>query len=40
MKKYAPHVLNVQGGSVTADMVKHQKSYAIVNTPIPLPGFT
>lgn len=33
MKKYAPHVLNVQGGSVTADMVKHQKSYAIVNTP-------
>lgn len=38
MKKYAPHVLNVQGGSVTADMVKHQKSYAIVNTPHPFTG--
>lgn len=38
MKKYAPQVLNVQGGSVTADMVKHQKSYAIVNTPHPFTG--
>ncbi|WP_320956799.1 mandelate racemase/muconate lactonizing enzyme family protein [Enterocloster asparagiformis] len=38
MKKYAPQVLNVQGGSVTADMVKHQKSYAIVNTAHPFTG--
>ncbi len=32
MKKYASHILNVQGGSVTSDMVKHQKSYSIVTT--------
>lgn len=38
MKQYAPHVLNVQGGSVTEDMVKHQKSYAIVNTAHPFTG--
>ncbi len=38
MKTYAPHILNVQGGSVTADMVRHQKSYAIVNTAHPFTG--
>lgn len=38
MKKYAPHILNVQGGSVTADMVKHQKSYDIVHTAHPFTG--
>lgn len=38
MKKYAPHILNVQGGSVTADMVRHQKSYQIVTTPHPMTG--
>ena len=38
MKKYAPHILNVQGGSVTADMVRQQKSYSIVNTAHPFTG--
>ena len=38
MKTYAPHRLNVQGGSVTADMVRHQKSYQIVNTDHPFTG--
>ena len=38
MKKYASHVLNAQGGSVTADMVKHQKSYQIVPTAHPFTG--
>ena len=38
MKQYAPHILNVQGGSVTADMVKHQKSYSIVHTAPPFTG--
>ena len=38
MKKYAPHILNVQGGSVTADMVRHQKSWSIVTTAHPFPG--
>ena len=38
MKTYAPHILNVQGGSVTADMVRHQKSYQIVNTAHPFTG--
>ena len=38
MKKYASHILNVQGGSVTADMVKHQKSYSIVTTAHPHTG--
>ena len=38
MKQYAPHILNVQGGSVTADMVRHQKSYDIVTTAHPFTG--
>ena len=38
MKKYASHILNVQGGSVTADMVKSQKSYSIVTTAHPFTG--
>lgn len=38
MKKYAPHILNVQGGSVTADMVRAQKSYSIVTTAHPFTG--
>lgn len=38
MKKYASHILNVQGGSVTSDMVKHQKSYSIVTTAHPHTG--
>lgn len=38
MKKYAPHILNVQGGSVTRDMVMQQKSYDIVNTAHPFTG--
>lgn len=38
MKRYASHILNVQGGSVTADMVRHQKSYQIVTTPHPMTG--
>ncbi|MBS5645971.1 MAG: mandelate racemase/muconate lactonizing enzyme family protein [Lachnospiraceae bacterium] len=38
MKTYAPHILNVQGGSVTADMVKQQKSYSIVTTAHPFTG--
>lgn len=38
MKKYASHILNVQGGSVTRDMVAHQKSYAIVTTAHPFTG--
>ena len=38
MKRYAPHILNVQGGSVTADMVRHQKSYDIVTTAHPFTG--
>ena len=38
MKQYAPHILNVQGGSVTADMVKKQKSYDIVTTAHPFTG--
>ena len=38
MKKYASHILNVQGGSVTADMVRHQKSYDIVTTAHPHTG--
>lgn len=38
MKVYAPHILNVQGGSVTAEMVKKQKSYDIVNTAHPFTG--
>ena len=38
MKQYAPHILNVQGGSVTADMVRKQKSYDIVTTAHPFTG--
>ena len=38
MKEYAPHILNVQGGSVTADMVRHQKSYSLVTTAHPFTG--
>ena len=38
MKTYAPHILNVQGGSVTADMVQAQKSYEIVTTAHPFTG--
>lgn len=38
MKQYASHILNAQGGSVTADMVKHQKSYQIVTTAHPHTG--
>ena len=32
MKQNAAHILNVQGGSVTADMVRHQRSYQLVTT--------
>lgn len=38
MKQYAPHILNVQGGSVTSDMVRRQKSYDIVTTAHPFTG--
>ena len=38
MKRYAPHILNVQGGSVTPDMVRHQKSYDLVHTAHPFTG--
>ncbi len=38
MKQYASHILNVQGGSVTSDMVRHQRSYSIVNTAHPFTG--
>lgn len=38
MKKYAPQILNVQGGSVTADMLSRRKSYALVTTAHPFTG--
>jgi L-alanine-DL-glutamate epimerase-like enolase superfamily enzyme len=38
MKRYAGHILNVQDGSVTADMVKRQASYQIVTTPHAMTG--
>ena len=38
MKKYSSHILNVQGGSVTAEMVQHKKSYEFVNTAHPFTG--
>lgn len=38
MQKYAPHILNVQGGSVTSDMVAKQESYSIVTTAHPFTG--
>lgn len=38
MKTYAPHILNVQSGSVTSEMVRRQRSYDIVNTAHPFTG--
>ena len=38
MMRYAPHLLNVQGGSVTADMVRQKKSYELVTTAHPFTG--
>lgn len=38
MRKYAPHLLNVQGGSVTPDMIRQQKSYELVTTAHPFTG--
>ena len=38
MKTYASHILNVQSGSVTADMVKRTRSYDIVTTAHPHTG--
>ena len=38
MKTYAPHILNVQSGSVTSDMVRRQRSYDIVTTAHPFTG--
>ena len=38
MKRYSPHILNVQGGSVTAEMVAKQESYNLVNTAHPFTG--
>ncbi len=38
MKTYASHILNVQGSSVTADMVKHQKTYDLITTAHPFTG--
>lgn len=38
LQRYAGHILNVQGGSVTADMVRAQKSYQLVTTPHPMTG--
>jgi len=38
MKTYAPHILNVQSGSVTSEMVKRQRSYDIVTTAHPFTG--
>ena len=39
MKKYAPHILNVQGGSVSADMMSaHKTTYDIVTTAHPFTG--
>ena len=38
MRQNASHILNVQGGSVTADMVRRQKSYDIVTTAHPFTG--
>lgn len=38
MKENAPHILNVQSGSVTADMVRRVKSYDIVHTAHPFTG--
>jgi len=38
MKEYAPHILNVQSGSVTSEMVRRQRSYDIVTTAHPFTG--
>ncbi len=38
LQRCAGHILNVQGGSVTADMVWAQKSYQLVTTPHPMTG--
>ncbi len=38
MKQYAPHILNVQGGSVTADMMRRKTTYDIVTTAHPFTG--
>ena len=38
MNKYARQVLNAQGGSVTADMFHHQKSYDLATTAHPFTG--
>ena len=38
MKQNAPHILNVQSGSVTADMVRRTRSYDIVTTAHPFTG--
>jgi gluconate/galactonate dehydratase len=38
MKQYAYHILNVQSGSVTSEMVHRQKSYDIINTAHPFTG--
>lgn len=38
MRQYAPHILNVQSGSVTAEMVMKDKSYDLVNTAHPFTG--
>lgn len=38
MKKCAPHILNVQSGSVTSEMVRRAKSYDIVTTAHPFTG--
>lgn len=38
IRNYAPHILNVQGGSVTAEMVRRQESYSVVNTAHPFTG--
>lgn len=38
MKQYASHILNVQSGSVSSEMVRKQKSYDIINTAHPFTG--
>ncbi len=38
MKNYASHILNVQSGSVSSEMVSRQKSYDIINTAHPFTG--
>mgnify|MGYP000412476299 CR=1 FL=1 len=38
MRKYAPHILHVQDGSVTPEMLRHPKSYQIVTTAHPFTG--